>query len=983
MAQLSDLRQHRAGLLACEAIGLFHMAGKARMEFLLDKGGSQQGYNYQYWHKLESPPFDWDALLDWVKQKLPSNVVWPNSIAEFTEKHAEKEGSGTLSLLQAAHGITSGIEKNIPRNTSEYLRQKADEMWLSSPFGYPKRNLVKCPPPVLACNGWQDLLTQMRSILVELKKLADSNAAITLWSDWRRCMVDDDSPIRKAFLSTLAETRLPNNDVTLWDQSYVAAALFKSAMAGAVLKQNFEWQKSKKFITQWRLLTVGFNTDLYERRAIKIGDWMGVRSDIEDFFAKFAELVEVDLAVGSLLYRDTDVAVFSFPEQDFDKEEEYLRDKADNFATSLNLETPPYLKISKPTRSLVPLIIERREVTRAIAIPIHKPWRINGASSPSSGHVCPVCHVRLNGDPTDRDKPCGVCGERRSGRAAEWLKQKEGGDTIWFSEVSDSNRRLAVISIAFDLDPWLEGQHVDSLRAQSIAAWRVNNPVLGNNMPNPIDCALPYRSLCDYIKRKLPHQFDKKDVVLCSLHDGYSSSDGWKSFYAAIVEDRADAPKWDNQNLSDDERAAWLTHQLFRKLPSPGRVYRFWRETEDFFRSLLGEFQTIAREHSNLWRCRRLLLKPKAHPNSEWDDLATYSGEWRGKPLSAVYVKRLSGFVTISNLAQLLAPNEEPHALGNTSVLLRRDDDVGKHPKLYNVDVGVEEIPSSHENLRTYSPTICLDLSPFRFRVIVPLERADDCVSLALGRWEKEFARVWDRLPLYVGVVGFEEKMSFQAVIEAVRNVEAQMGDDRAPERWTVLQHHQCNGVLELCLERANHTQEIRCVPIKLPDGRDDDFYPYVKVAEGEPRAPRDFCHPNGWVYRHMADLEVGDSFEVAPSRVNFMFMISAGSRFEIPPAAYAADYELLRRLWRQIKNYAPSKTAVQQMRIALGQLEEEWSDKANCGDTLYKSTLQGMIIQHLGKTHQPLIAQLTNIAERGLLIRLLDWHFSVLKEDF
>jgi hypothetical protein len=59
---------------------------------------------------------------------------------------------------------------------------------------------------------------------------------LTRWLAWRESAIGKDSFIRRAFLSTLAETRLPNNDVTLWDQSYVAAALFKSAVARAAVQ---------------------------------------------------------------------------------------------------------------------------------------------------------------------------------------------------------------------------------------------------------------------------------------------------------------------------------------------------------------------------------------------------------------------------------------------------------------------------------------------------------------------------------------------------------------------------------------------------------------------------------------------------------------------------------------------------------------------------------------------------------------------------
>ncbi|GIX00215.1 MAG: hypothetical protein KatS3mg111_3547 [Pirellulaceae bacterium] len=131
---------------------------------------------------------------------------------------------------------------------------------------------------------------------------------------------------------------------------------------------------------------------------------------------------------------------------------------------------------------------------------------------------------------------------------------------------------------------------MDSLRAQAIPEWVRFNPVL-DGTPNPIDLAKTYESLAKYIRSKLS-SFDRNDPVLKNLQEGYRHEADWPPFFQKIVEDRADALKWDA--LNDDQRAIWFAHQLFRKLPSPGRVYRFWREAEAFFRDLLREFRQIA-----------------------------------------------------------------------------------------------------------------------------------------------------------------------------------------------------------------------------------------------------------------------------------------------------------------------------------------------------------------------------------------------------
>ena len=307
------------------------------------------------------------------------NSSWPATFTDFLSKHTGRN-SGMVGLLQAGHAMASGIEKNLPQATSKYLSQKAPHMWLSTAFGHPDGNLLACPPEVLTEAGWRQLLGKIEELLIKLKRLGDNGSPnLDDWWRWREEAIGINPVgwLRREFTGTLAETRLPNNDVTLFDQSYVAAALFKSAAAGAILEGgSFPWSSNGlKQQTQWRLLTVGIGADHYEARAVKIGDWTGARLALDEFFTDVRKLVEVDLAVGSLLYADGEACVFSFPGERFghDKQgyqggdlqigvwENRLTEQIYRCAREANLETPPYCHISeKPSRSLVGMTAEIR-----------------------------------------------------------------------------------------------------------------------------------------------------------------------------------------------------------------------------------------------------------------------------------------------------------------------------------------------------------------------------------------------------------------------------------------------------------------------------------------------------------------------------------------------------------------------------------------------------------------------------------------------
>jgi len=987
------LRQHRPLLLAMEAIGWFHMAGKAKADFLRQHGGDEVQYDEHTWHNYETPPFPWDDLLGWTKQHYGSNSssqsykAWPGSFAEFTEKHAgRKPAPGLLGLLQAAHGIVSGVEKNLPKRTSEYLNQTVLHMWLSSPWGHPKRNLLADPPEILTPQGWRQLVSEIQRVLEDLRDLGTKQVEdVDAWRRWREQAIGADSFIRRAFLSTLAETRLPNNDVTLWDQSYVAAALFKSAVAGALLNSQHPWRdKGIKQKTRWRLLTVAIGTEHYEARSVKIGDWTGAQAAIDAFFRRVSELVEVVLAVGSLLYRDSSVAVFSFPGERFDESvpagwlhqwEDWLQGEVETMAQDLDLETPPYVRLSEPTRSLVPMVKERREARKVIAVPVHKPWDVVPAED--KGHVCPVCGVRLNGDPASKTRPCQVCRERRHHRRDDWLKGQLSYDTIWFEEVADRNDRLALLTFSLDLEPWLNGRQVDSLRAQAIPEWARFNPVLSSQQ-NPIAPENPFESLFLYIKNAVGKALDRDDPVLTNLQDGYRHEKDWQSFFQKIVEDRADAPDWDN--LNDDERAAWLTHQLFVKLPSPGRVYRFWREAEDFFQDLLREFRQIASRSESPWRVRRLVLIPK--DKSGWRDLTLYDGRWREAPISLLYVQRLGGFITASNLARLLEPEVTGGVLQGKTLILEEEDQFGRSREM-EIERVKDEFSGTLHHLGVYAPVIPLEISPLRFRVLVPLEAASACVDLASQWWKERFARVWDRLPLRVGVVAFPRTLPYQAVAEAARNVEeALQGQERG--FFSVEQVEKRASMVALYL-RSGHQSFLRMVPITMPDGREDVFYPYVEVEDRQLRFPKDFRHPDGRIFRHVADLQPGDGVKVTPAGVLTLFMESTAARFRVGEPRPLDDWQRMRDIWQILLRVAPSKTALQRLRSELAQLDQSWRDPEGnweASENLRQDMYRALLVHHLDSPPAGALARLTQAAMEGLLTWALNWHLSVLKED-
>lgn len=1005
------LQGHRSLLLGCEAIGWLHMAGKAHPDFLRHHGGAGIPYDEKRWHEQVDPA--WSDRLDWLKAN--GGLQWPDSLAAFVARYAERSSVGNLvGCLQAGHAMASGIEKNVPGATSRYLGQDATHMWLATAFGHPVRNLLEDLPQVLQPGAWERLMAQTGTLLDELKALGSHPPQDARpWWTWREGAVGRDGWLRRSFETTQAETRMPNNDVTLWDQSHVAAALFKSAVAGLLLLEdppNDVWSKLK-FETRWRVLTVGLGTDHYEARAVRIGDWAGARLDIGDFFEDVRRLIEVDLAVGSLLYRDDQVLAFTFPGRRFDDEKDsknrsfdddsakelsrWIAGKVDELAEGRSFETPPLCELSdKSTRSFISMARETAEARMRLAVPVYRSWEVGGTAE-QQGHVCPVCQVRFSGRPgrketNPKQRPCKVCRERRRGRLNAWFR--EGKDTVWITELADDNDRVALLTFSFDLDPWLDGSRIDSLRAQSIAEWRRFNPVLYENprksegpVDNPVAADGTAKALRDHVESSIekPWNDARNDLVLRSLQDGFRPDTSWESFYGKVVWDRSDAPSWSETHDSNDVRAHWLVHQLFRKNASPGRVHRVWRTAEAFFEELIPAFREAAAAHANRWRTGRLVLAPGEGSGSGWVDRETYATRWNDAPLELLYREESRDFLTICNLARALRPEQQAAVLRDTGEepLLLEGEDGERRP------LKIDAI-TTPRGLGAYAPLTVLDRSPKRFRVLVPLNAAGACIESAVTRWQEEFGRVWDRMPLRAGVVAFPRMTPFQAVIEAARNLEDDLsrGEDNP---WRVLESDIRDGVAALLFARPDGGRELVTVPATLPDGRADVFYPYFAVTDRRVRHRRDFITPSeekreGQVYRHVADLAPGDGVRITPSRYRMVFMDSTARRFERAEVGYLSDRRRIRETWDLLRRTAPSITALRSAWATLAEARERWSepeDNSRECSASWASLARSVLANDLG-ARGPELETLAEAADSGILEQALEWHIRILKLD-
>lgn len=177
MSRLNVIKENKGLLLTGEVIGWIHMLGKVHPDFLREHcadipDDQKPSYDYEEFYKQDS------ELKKLAEDKAFQKVLKGSKpfdspgakLAAFFKRHRKKDGSGLLYLLQEAHGIVSGVEKNLPKKTSEYLRQTSDNMWLTNAFGHDLQNLVIDTPESFTSGGCQQLYETVVQLLKTILK---------------------------------------------------------------------------------------------------------------------------------------------------------------------------------------------------------------------------------------------------------------------------------------------------------------------------------------------------------------------------------------------------------------------------------------------------------------------------------------------------------------------------------------------------------------------------------------------------------------------------------------------------------------------------------------------------------------------------------------------------------------------------------------------------------------------------------------------
>jgi hypothetical protein len=1005
---LQLLSKHRDALLLAEVAAWLHMLGKYHQDFLYYQtdpafkkewdekyrpNWEQKGYAKGHRGPapdLLPPPDRTETLQElltsqWMEDfliKLDTGLKPGNRSISFEEVMAHHRYGGTegfFALIFDAHGRGSATEKGALDTRS------SEVVYLGSPFGMEIRE-VSLDEESKPDSPFYKTLEE------HLKLLRDGDAE----NDWKKFRSYFLKNIERAFRETVAETRRPINDVTLYDQTASTVAFFKAALAQVVL---LGWQDPQvggtKTKYKWQLLRIGLNSQSFWGETARLNDMLSRKALAHDVMDKVKDILELEYPLGMEIYRDQDGSVFVLPEHDVlslpmgRSDPKSLAEHIQEFVQAEFSGEASFelFSLDDPTRNMLPF---KDLVQKALPEASPGPEMVNNwwSDENTRAEVCSVCGVR----PQEKEgkakkrKVCRICEERRTERAGIWA-ENQYRSTIWTDEVVDKNGRFALIAASFDLEHWLTGRALNSTSMLDAA----KEPLKYNEFQNKVKEALQNSGESDFLKKIL--KYHKGNAI---------------EIYRQIVEDT------DLYIEEGPQPEAWrMVLALSRIQPSPARIRRIWETTRSFWKKCIPDIPGDQQKE-------RLLIKGDC--TADPGIFHAYELKIGNLTLPVVWDAGQGGFISVINLDYLAGNMGKP---SDISAL----DFIQNKIETFAGEIKVEE-PSGYgmknELFGALSRVTCTSLPDGKFNPIIPiLEEPGVFMALVPAREafkiaeqikkqydSVEMPKVRNRLAMQVGVVFAQGNTPLRVLLDAgwrmLRKKRAETGG------WVVskcfvrenpdAQDKHWKQVCSITLKRDMETIHWQ-VPLMMGDGvTPDAFFPYAYVEKAGASADRvvikSVCpwrseEPMDLV--HVRNLVKGDVIDFTPSSFDFQWLDSSARRFEIaydangkrmslPRRPYLLDeFQDMTEIWSGLSHYL-SVNQIYILRDLIEVKRDQWSAEHAEQNHVFlefcKSALKSAKWEPGWEWSDGKLEQWTQYAVSGILTDVIELHLHIMKVE-
>jgi len=823
------IKNKKEDILIGEIGALLHDIGKCHPDFIGKQSLENDPCSFEHADIDSFLDCNFIRLINNDKFKIKINNNETNIHSLITEHHDKQNKQNTntfIKKIQTCDRKDSADDKGIVRrNQSKY------NVIISSPFGFDKEIIdLKCLKKRL-----DDLINN----LIFLFNIYTNEKISTIC--FRELLINN---LKSTFSHALGETRIPSNDVTLWDHSYSTASLFKPILAGMTCGK---YQNDSDI--QWRIFGISWNGIEFINQGRKIADIKTRSKIIEEIKANLKGKFECEIPIGNVIYEDINGIYFTFPNLDSDSENlaiECSQIALEDIRKESDYELWPFFLLSDSTKTLTIITNLLNHASKKRTIPKMSPilfvedveeivesplntdlnkLRSNAIDDISKDDasakidVCPVCGIRTKSSKKER---CKVCEDRRMGRLNDWLicRQK----TIWTTEVADKNNRVALLSFSFYLDNWLNGTMIGTIFSQTYNDWFCCNRSKNffknkqniNKLKNyKIDINDTLFNLSKNLLKIITDENITKDAgfksnLINTFYEDIKSiqkpgDDNDVGNFIIDIKEKIAPREWNKENL------AW---HLFTQNPSPARLYRIWKETEGFFELVINEinnkiyknkWKRITFPNNNQLSTLSLNTPYLIHfENLEPDNLLVLYSQNQNGEFYFYTIESLEKFKFKSNSDELFGAEGVQKALEEGFDKIAPEEDPKNNILGNNIKIKVDK---KDINVEEYIPNIEINKSPLSLRIMVPASDSMKIIELITKLYNERFEKVLGKLPLNTKLLVANRKFPLYLLLDA----ESRM------------------------LENEDFTKTVQMKTWWNLDGlRNDEFYGYYPISDFE-----------------------------------------------------------------------------------------------------------------------------------------------------
>ncbi len=606
--------------------------------------------------------------------------------------------------------------------------------------------------------------------------------------------------LKEWYSHLLSDSRYPINDVTLWDQAYMTSSMFKAALAamsldGTIYDECMRKKKPRKI--KWSILGVQYDKLGLAEKAMNPYFIKWYRDKSCEVDEKVKQLIEVNYALGNEIYRDETGIYFIVPENicsknkvnKNDTEKLYylddslieLQDEIIKCFEDFNGEVFPAIFLTEPSRGTMNIAYLLENAKKNFLSPIY-PNTVDNKSSLEIKEkeelkpICDVCRTRLAEKKVGDLNLCSTCDKRFSVRRKKELRNdNDKKETAFTGELQDSNGRIALVTLKFELSEWLNGDMLNlMLRNKNIDK---SLDRLKNNIIDNLGCKEKGSVIKDLVYDKDLYGGDTVKNYCERILIERTIGDEWETFLQKNLGDKVSFTnrtiKWDE--LTDSDRTLLsevLIQFIIRKNPSPARFRRIWESTEDFFKELQDDLSAIF--NMPAWRNKRFKFSnivDEQHKNMEF--------EYKGLN----FITKDRDLYLITSLKQSV-PILKKDTIKNKDAYSEVEE--GKSDWIRESEIELTNMEDNSKYLValrnaeyiSYKPYISIiKPTPISWQFIMPAEYVMNVIEEVRKRYDKDFTYVKGKLPLHIGIVFQDYKSPLYIGIKALRNIRRDIYD--------------------------------------------------------------------------------------------------------------------------------------------------------------------------------------------------------------